>query len=253
MKLLKSSADFYTVLIMLTSNFIFYNMNPYKILVVDDEEDLCEILQFNLETEGYLVDVAYSAEEALKKDITQYNLLLLDVMMGVISGFKMARILNEDPKTANIPIIFLTAKDTENDRLTGFNIGADDYISKPFSIREVLARVKAVLRRVESNQELNEVKELRHENLVMSLNNKKVTLGGDEVSFTKKEFEILKLFLENKNRVFTREEILSRVWSDEVVVLDRTIDVNITRLRKKIGDYGKQIITRLGYGYCFEG
>ena len=228
-------------------------MNPYKILVVDDEEDLCEILQFNLETEGYLVDVAYYAEEALKKDITQYNLLLLDVMMGVISGFKMARILNEDPKTANIPIIFLTAKDTENDRLTGFNIGADDYISKPFSIREVLARVKAVLRRVESNQELNEVKELRHENLVMSLNNKKVTLGGDEVSFTKKEFEILKLFLENKNRVFTREEILSRVWSDEVVVLDRTIDVNITRLRKKIGDYGKQIITRLGYGYCFEG
>ena len=228
-------------------------MNPYKILVVDDEEDLCEILQFNLETEGYLVDVAYSAEEALKKDITQYNLLLLDVMMGVISGFKMARILNEDPKTANIPIIFLTAKDTENDRLTGFNIGADDYISKPFSIREVLARVKAVLRRVESNQELNEVKELRHENLVMSLNNKNVTLGGDEVSFTKKEFEILKLFLENKNRVFTREEILSRVWSDEVVVLDRTIDVNITRLRKKIGDYGKQIITRLGYGYCFEG
>lgn len=253
MKLLKSSADSYTVLIMLTSNFILYNMNPYKILVVDDEEDLCEILQFNLETEGYLVDVAYSAEEALKKDITQYNLLLLDVMMGVISGFKMARILNEDPKTANIPIIFLTAKDAENDRLTGFNIGADDYISKPFSIREVLARVKAVLRRVESNQELNEVKELRHENLVMSLNNKKVTLGGDEVSFTKKEFEILKLFLENKNRVFTREEILSRVWSDEVVVLDRTIDVNITRLRKKIGDYGKQIITRLGYGYCFEG
>ena len=228
-------------------------MNPYKILVVDDEEDLCEILQFNLETEGYLVDVAYSAEEALKKDITQYNLLLLDVMMGVISGFKMARILNEDPKTANIPIIFLTAKDTENDRLTGFNIGADDYISKPFSIREVLARVKAVLRRVESSQELNEVKELRHENLVMSLNNKKVTLDGDEVSFTKKEFEILKLFLENKNRVFTREEILSRVWSDEVVVLDRTIDVNITRLRKKIGEYGKQIITRLGYGYCFEG
>lgn len=228
-------------------------MNPYKILVVDDEEDLCEILQFNLETEGYSVDVAYSAEEALKKDISQYNLLLLDVMMGVISGFKMARILNEDPKTASIPIIFLTAKDTENDRLTGFNIGADDYISKPFSIREVLARVKAVLRRVESTSAQNDVKELSHENLVMSLNNKKVTLNNEEVSFTKKEFEILKLFLENKNRVFTREEILSRVWSDEVVVLDRTIDVNITRLRKKIGEYGKQIITRLGYGYCFEG
>ena len=127
-------------------------MNPYRILVVDDEEDLCEILQFNLETEGYLVDVAYSAEEALKKDISVYNLLLLDVMMGEISGFKMARALRENPKLANIPIIFLTAKDSETDRLTGFNIGADDYISKPFSIREVLARVKAVIRRVDANK-----------------------------------------------------------------------------------------------------
>lgn len=228
-------------------------MNSYKILVVDDEEDLCEILQFNLEMEGYIVDVANSAEEALKKDISQYNLLLLDVMMGEISGFKMARILNDNPKTASIPIIFLTAKDTENDRLTGFNIGADDYISKPFSIREVLARAKAVLRRVENNGDNAEVKELRYENLVMNLNNKKVTLDEAEISFTKKEFEILKLFLENKNRVFTREEILSKVWSDEVVVLDRTIDVNITRLRKKIGIYGKHIVTRLGYGYTFEG
>ena len=227
-------------------------MNPYKILVVDDEEDLCEILQFNLETEGYQVDVAYSAEEALIKDISQYNLLLLDVMMGEMSGFKMARLLKDNPKSKNIPVIFLTAKDTENDRITGFNIGADDYISKPFSIREVLARVKAVLRRMETSTGQASVNELRHENLVMNLNNKKVTLDGSEISFTKKEFEILKLLLENKNRVFTREEILSRVWSDEVIVLDRTIDVNITRLRKKIGKYGKQIINRLGYGYCFE-
>ena len=228
-------------------------MNPYKILVVDDEEDLCEILQFNLETEGFTVDVAYSAEDALKKDLTEYNLLLLDVMMGEISGFRMAKILSDDPKTSSIPIIFLTAKDTENDRLTGFNIGADDYISKPFSIREVIARVKAVLRRADTNKEQDLPSELIYENLVMQLDNKKVVLSGEEISFTKKEFEILKLFLENKNRVFTREEMLSRVWSDEVVVLDRTIDVNITRLRKKIGEYGKQIVTRLGYGYTFEG
>ena len=227
-------------------------MNPYKILVVDDEEDLCEILQFNLETEGYQVDVAYSAEEALIKDISQYNLLLLDVMMGEMSGFKMARLLKDNPKSKNIPVIFLTAKDTENNHITNFNINTDDYISKPFSIREVLARVKAVLRRMETSTGQASVNELRHENLVMNLNNKKVTLDGSEISFTKKEFEILKLLLENKNRVFTREEILSRVWSDEVIVLDRTIDVNITRLRKKIGKYGKQIITRLGYGYCFE-
>lgn len=228
-------------------------MNPYRILVVDDEEDLCEILQFNLETEGYLVDVAYSAEEALKKDISVYNLLLLDVMMGEISGFKMGRMLRENPKLANIPIIFLTAKDSETDRLTGFNIGADDYISKPFSIREVLARVKAVIRRVDANKtDAIPALILSYEKLEMSLENKKVMLEGVEVPFTKKEFEILKLFLANKNRVFSRDEMLSRVWSDEVIVLDRTIDVNITRLRKKIGPYGKNIVTRLGYGYCFE-
>ena len=228
-------------------------MNAYRILVVDDEEDLCEILQFNLETEGYQVDVAYSAEEALKLDLDKYQLLLLDVMMGEMSGFKMAKILRDNPKTAVIPVIFLTAKDTENDRLTGFNIGADDYISKPFSIREVQERVKAVLRRYSRiTEEVQEDVLLTYEGLTMNLGNKKVTVDGSEIQFTKKEFEMLRLFLEHKNRVFTRDEILSRVWTDDVVVLDRTIDVNITRLRKKIGTYGKNIVTRLGYGYIFE-
>ncbi len=228
-------------------------MKNFRILVVDDEEDLCEILQFNLESEGLQVDVAYSAEEALKKDLTIYNLLLLDVMMGETSGFKMARIVRENPLTATIPIVFLTAKDTENDKLTGFNIGADDYISKPFSIREVVARVKALLRRININKQPEIASEdLVYLGLTMQLKNKKVLLNGAELAFTKKEFEILKLFLENRNRVFTRDEMLTRVWSDEVIVLDRTIDVNITRLRKKIGDYGKNIVTRLGYGYCFE-
>ena len=227
-------------------------MNQYNILVVDDEEDLCEILQFNLENDGYKVDVAYSAEEALAKDIASYNLLLLDVMMGEISGFRMARMLRENPKTTKIPIVFLTAKDTENDKLTGFALGAEDYIAKPFSIREVAARIKAIFRRME-----NEVVEVRtgivFEDLEMNLANKKVLLNHEEVACTKKEFEILKLFLENRNRIFTRDEILSRVWSDEDGVLTRTIDVNITRLRKKIGPYEKHIVTRLGYGYCFEG
>ena len=118
-------------------------MDIPKILVVDDEEDLCEILKFNLETEGYEVDTAFSAEEALKRDISSYQLLLLDVMMGEMSGFKMASLLRKNEKTAGIPIIFLTAKDTENDMLTGFSLGADDYISKPFSIRQVIARVKS--------------------------------------------------------------------------------------------------------------
>ncbi|MDD4489989.1 MAG: response regulator transcription factor [Paludibacter sp.] len=228
-------------------------MNPYRILVVDDEEDLCEILQFNLETEGYVVEVAYSAEEALKLDVSSFHLILLDVMMGEMSGFKMARQLRENPKTGKIPIIFLTARDTENDKLTGFNIGADDYIAKPFSIREVVARVKAVIKRYASaSGEKEDDKLLVFDNLIMNLSNKKITVDGEEIQFTKKEFEILRLLLENRNRVFTRDEILSKVWSEDVIVLDRTIDVNITRLRKKIGQYGKNIVTRLGYGYCFE-
>jgi DNA-binding response OmpR family regulator len=228
-------------------------MNPYRILVVDDEEDLCEILQFNLETEGYEVEVANSAEEALKLDMASFHLILLDVMMGEMSGFKMARLLRDNPHTAKIPIVFLTARDAENDKLTGFNIGADDYIAKPFSIREVIARVKAVIRRYAApDEEKQEDRLLVYDGLVMNLGNKKVIVDGEEVQFTKKEFEMLRLFLEYRNRVFTRDEILSRVWSDDVIVLDRTIDVNITRLRKKIGPYGKNIVTRLGYGYCFE-
>ena len=227
-------------------------MNDYRILVVDDEEDLCEILKFNLENEGYEVDTANSAEEALKMNISSYHLLLLDVMMGEISGFKMANLLKKDKKTAQVPIIFITAKDTENDTVTGFNLGADDYISKPFSLREVIARVKAVLRRTATSDTEKAPEQLCYQSLVIDITKKKVSIDGEEVPLTKKEFEILFLLLQNKGRVVSREDILSRIWSDEVYVLDRTIDVNITRLRKKIGTYGKRIVTRLGYGYCFE-
>ena len=227
-------------------------MNDYRILVVDDEEDLCEILKFNLENEGYEVDTANSAEEALKMDISSYNLLLLDVMMGEISGFKMANMLKKDKKTAHVPIIFITAKDTENDTVTGFNLGADDYISKPFSLREVIARVKAVLRRTATVETEKAPEQITYQTLTIDITKKKVSIDDEEIALTKKEFEILFLLLQNKGRVFSRENILARIWSDEVYVLDRTIDVNITRLRKKIGIYGKRIVTRLGYGYCFE-
>lgn len=227
-------------------------MSAIKILAVDDEEDLCEILKFNLEIEGYEVDTASSAEEALKLDLSNYQLILLDVMMGEISGFKMANILRKNEKTINIPIIFLTAKDTENDMLTGFNLGADDYISKPFSLREVIARVKAVLRRTSESNSAKTADVLTFGTLTLDTKRIKATIDGNEVTLTKKEFEILKLLLENKGNVFSREEILSRIWKDESYVLDRTIDVNITRLRKKIGPYGKNIVTRLGFGYCFE-
>lgn len=213
---------------------------------------MCEILKFNLENEGYRVDTANSAEEALQRDLTSYHLLLLDVMMGEISGFRMANMLKENKETAHIPIIFITAKDTENDTVTGFNIGADDYISKPFSLREVIVRVKAVLRRTAATSSKDADSKIVYKGLTLDTIQKKVSADNTEIALTKKEFEILQLLLQNRGKVFSREDILTEVWQEEVCVLDRTIDVNITRLRKKIGNYGKCIITRLGYGYCFE-
>lgn len=225
-------------------------MAKYKILVVDDEESLCEILQFNLEVEGYEVDVAYSAEQALGMHPERYSLILLDVMMGEMSGFRMAQLLKSKPETAKVPVIFCTAKYTEDDTVAGLNLGADDYIAKPFSIREVLARVRSVLRRTAGTQEESEV--VAFEGLSLDLRSKRCTLDGEPLALTKKEFEILALLLAHRGTIFSREEILHRVWSDEVIVLDRTIDVNITRLRRKIGRYGEHIVTRLGYGYGFE-
>ena len=165
-------------------------------------------------------------------------------------GRRSVEVGKKNKDTAGIPIIFITAKDTENDTVTGFNLGADDYISKPFSLREVIVRVKAVLRRTSTVQK--EPEQLQYRGLVIDIPKKKVTIDDTEVPLTKKEFEILLLLLQNQGRVFSREDILTKVWHDEVYVLDRTIDVNITRLRKKIGNYGKYIVTRLGYGYCFE-
>ena len=227
-------------------------MSKARILVVDDEEDLCEILQFNLESEGYEVETANSAEEALTKNLASYNLLMLDVMMGEISGFKMAGMIRKNEKLANLPIIFITAKDTENDMLTGFNIGADDYISKPFSIREVTVRVKAILRRTLVAEPSDKDAILQFENLKIDTTRKKVFLDEVPVDLTKKELEMLLLLVSHPGRVYSREDILTAVWSDDVYVLDRTIDVNITRLRKKLGEFGQHIVTRLGYGYCFD-
>lgn len=224
-----------------------------RILVVDDEQDLCEILKFNLETEGYQVETANSAEEALEKDIASYNLLLLDVMMGGMSGFQLAKQLKNSEVTAHIPIIFLTARDTENDTVTGFNLGADDYISKPFSTREVMVRVRAVLRRTASRLEgAEEPAVISYQGLLLNLNKKSVSVDGEDVPFTKTEFELLRLLLEERGRVFSRQELIDRVWPKDVLVLDRTVDVNITRMRKKIGKFAKCIVTRLGFGYYFD-
>ncbi|MGN0069849.1 MAG: response regulator [Prevotella sp.] len=228
------------------------NVRQRRILVVDDEQDLCEILKFNLETEGYEVETANSAEAALQTDITSFNLLLLDVMMGGMSGFALAKKLKSAPVTASIPVIFLTARDTENDTITGFNLGADDYISKPFSIREVMVRVRAVLRRTTEISSEESTNVIRYQGLEMNLDKKTVSIDGKEIAFTKTEFELLHLLLDERGRVFSRQELIDRVWPKDVLVLDRTVDVNITRLRKKIGPFAKCIVTRLGFGYFFD-
>lgn len=220
--------------------------------MVDDEQDLCEILKFNLETDGYTVEMASSAEEALEMNIESFNLLLLDVMMGGMSGFALAKQLKAEPATKDIPIIFLTARDTENDTVTGFNLGADDYISKPFSIREVLVRVRAVLRRTAEHNGVPQSNVISYQGLELNLDKKTVSIDGEDIPFTKTEFEILHLLLDEKGRVFSRQELIDRIWPKDVLVLDRTVDVNITRLRKKIGRFSKCIVTRLGFGYYFD-
>ena len=226
-----------------------------KILVVDDEQDICEILQYNLETEGFEVDTANSAEEALELPLQDYSLIMLDVMMGEMSGFQMARRLKNNPVTARIPIIFITALDSEDHLVKGLNIGADDYIAKPLSMKEVKARIKAVLRRsAQSEQVVSGFAENKivYEGITLDLNAKTATCDGKELEFTKLEFELLSFFLQHANKVYSREDLLKNCWPQDVLVLDRTVDVNITRLRKKIGHYGKQIKTRVGYGYYFE-
>ncbi len=221
-----------------------------RILVVDDETDLCDILKFNLEAEGYLVTTANSAEEALEKNVARYDLLLLDVMMGGMDGFTLARMLKKRAETSRIPIIFLTARTTESDTVNGLDIGADDYIAKPFSIREVKARIKAVLRR--SHEQAPGQQVLSFKSLQLNLDKKTVSIDDEEIPFSKTEFEILALLLREKGRVFSRQELINRIWPRDVMVLDRTVDVNITRVRKKIKDYARHIVTRLGYGYFFE-
>ena len=231
-----------------------------KILVVDDEQDICEILQYNLETEGYEVVTANSAEEALELPLQEYGLILLDVMMDEMSGFQMARKMKDNPATTLIPIIFITALEGEDNMVKGLNIGADDYITKPLSMKEVKARVRAVLRRASVSNQHPEGKgafptsdhQISYEGITLDLNAKLATLDGEHLSLTKLEYEILSLLLQHPGKVFSREDLLKYCGPQDVLVLDRTVDVNITRLRKKIGRYGQQIKTRVGYGYCFE-
>ncbi len=223
----------------------------FRILVVEDEEDINEILKFNLENEGYNVDTCFSAEEALRKDLSRYDLILLDVMMGKMSGYNLAQKIRKELQL-NVPIIFLTARTTENDLLTGFNIGADDYITKPFSIKEVEARVKAVLKRGNKATAQSAATTLQLGELILDLESKRLYIGKQKIDLSRKEFDILYLLGKSPGKIYSREEILNRIWESDVIVTDRTVDVNMTRLRKKMEDAGAYIRNKPGFGYYFE-
>ncbi len=230
-----------------------------KILLIDDEEAVCEILKYNLEKEGYEADTAYSAEEALEMDLKQYDLFIVDIMMGDMSGFDFAKRIRNVTATQNTPIIFCSALNEEDEKVMGLNIGADDYVTKPFSIGEVLARVRAVLRRAAAQAqttynlaESDYEQDLTFKTLRIDRNEKISYMDGEPLQLTRTEFEILEFFLTHRNRIYSREEIISNVWGGDVVVTNRTIDTNITRLRKKLGEYSNNIVTRQGFGYGFK-
>lgn len=228
-----------------------------RILVVDDEETLCDVMAFNLEAEGYAVEKAYSAEEALAYDLSEFDLILLDIMMGDISGLQLVRIMRSNPATASVPVIFCTAKDAEDDMIRGLDTGADDYITKPYSLQTVLARIRTVLRRASSSSRDNTSSSstpmltVQFMGLQLSRRTHVCMVDGEAVRMPRKEFEILFRMLSDRNRVFSRAELLSEVWPGEALVADRAVDVNVTRIRQKIGRYGRHIITRSGYGYGF--
>lgn len=231
-----------------------------KILLIDDEEPICEILKYNLEKEGYEVDCAYSAEEALDLDLRQYSLCLVDIMMERLSGYDFAKAVRKNPETANLPLIFCSALNGEDDTVMGLNIGGDDYITKPFVISEVIARVRAVLRRSmamnmakEKSKETEQpAKTVSFEELSVDLDDKVCTLDGEDLNLTKTELDLITFFLQHRNRIYSRDEIIKKIWPDDVIVTTRAIDTNIARLRKKLGRYGNNIVTRMGFGYGFK-
>ena len=220
-----------------------------KILVVDDEQSICELMKINLEIAGYDVDIAYSAEDALRLNLEEYALMVFDIMMGNISGLQLVSMVRQMPKIANVPIIVCTALSEERPLVEGFSRGADDYIKKPFSMKEFVLRVKSLLRRTSKTINNSNVS---YKSLTLDNSSKLCYIDGKEVALTKKEFDILYLLISNPGKVFSREEILQTIWEKNVYVVDRTIDVNINRLRRKLGEYESNIVTRQGYGYGFK-
>lgn len=218
-----------------------------KILITDDEESLCNALSEYLSLEGYATLTANSAEEARKLLSGDVDLIMLDIMMPGTSGVEFARQLRDNPETADIPIIFLTAKDSDDEMVAGLRLGADDYITKPYNIHNVLARIEAVLRRSSRKNPESAERGVVCDRALM-----RCVADGKELSLPRKEFELLAFLLEHPDRLFPREVLLDHVWPENVVVSDRTVDVHIARLRSKLGELGRHIVSRTGYGYGWK-
>jgi len=223
-----------------------------NILIIEDESDIAESLRYNLEREGFKTQIADSGEKALKMTLGAEEmpaLILLDLMLPGMSGLEICRRLRREPQTHHTPIIMLTAKAAETDKILGLGTGADDYIIKPFSVREVLARVRAVLRRTDETA----IEPYEDEKLSIDFADMRLFCKGQEVKLTKKEFALLKNLVKNSGRVATRQNLLDNVWGYDYFGDTRTLDVHIRRLRQKLGDCGNYIETVIGTGYRFSG
>lgn len=222
-----------------------------KILIVDTDSMTSELLQFRFESEGFKSDYERDGHKALEMDLTQYGLIIVDLMNQPFNGLMFTRSVKHNPDTFNIPVIILSAKASEDDVVDGLDAGADDYISKPFSSRELIARVRSVIRRRRMMSARRAANAVRVGELTLDLSTGNVVIGGERLNLTRTEFLILAMFLRNRNSFFDRMEIRHEAWEDEKDVSDRAVDTNISRLRKKLGDYGRHIINRQGYGYGF--
>jgi two-component system alkaline phosphatase synthesis response regulator PhoP len=219
------------------------------ILVVDDEKDIIEMLRYNLQKEGYHVLVALDGKRALEMSLKLPDLILLDVMLPELDGWEVARRLRSDKKTSRIPIVFLTARTNEMDEVVGLELGADDYIVKPISLPKLMARIRAVFRRKEARAEAAENDIIRFGEIEINRLNYTVHIGSREVVFPRKEFEILAYLAQHPNQVVRRETLLDAVWGSDVFVVDRTVDVHISKVREKLGRYAHLIETVKGVGY----
>ena len=224
-----------------------------KILIVEDERDIADLLRYNLQEAGFKTDYVRNGADALQRAIEEMpDLILLDLMLPEVDGMIVCRLLKNDPRTKNIPIVMVTAKTEEEDRVAGLELGADDYIIKPFSPREVVLRVSAVLRRIQIGKQTENTKRIETRGVTIDLDKHQVLTESGPIDLTATEFKLITLFARSPGRVFTRDILMEVIWGQDYYGIDRTVDTHVSRLRRKLGEFGKHIETVHGVGYRFK-